>query len=147
MAEQDLTATARETIDAFNASDWDRLRALSNEDSVYNELGTQRQFQGPDAFVEVMQGWRTAFPDVEGTVTNAVASGNTVALEISWKGTHTGPLESPGGTIPASGKAWSVAAIQVIEFDGGKVKENRQYFDMLTMLQQIDAVPAAQEQA
>jgi len=146
MAEQDLIATARETIEAFNASDWDRLRALLNEDSVYNELGTQRQFQGPDAFVEIMQGWRAAFPDVEGTVTNAIASGNTVALEISWQGTHTGPLESPGGTIPASGKAL-VMSTQVIVFEGNKVKENRQYFDSLTLLQQMGVVLAAQEQA
>jgi steroid delta-isomerase-like uncharacterized protein len=105
MAEQELIATARETIEAFNAADWDRLRALQTEDCVYNELGTQRQFQGPDEFVRVMQGWKQAFPDVQGTVTNAIASGNTVALEISWKGTHTGPFETLDGTIPASGKA------------------------------------------
>ncbi len=147
MAEQELIATARETIEAFNASDWDRIRALSTEDCVYNELGTQRQFQGPDEFVRVMQGWKQAFPDVQGTVTNAIASGNTVALEISWQGTHTGPLETLDGTIPASGKALVISTIQVIEFDGGKVKENRQYFDSPTLLQQIGAVPGAQVQA
>jgi hypothetical protein len=40
-----------------------------------------------------------------------------------------------------------ISTIQVIEFEAGKVEENRQYFDSQTLLQQIGAVPAAQEQA
>ena len=39
-------------------------------------------------------------PDVKGSVTNAVASGNTVVLEVTWEGTHTGPLAGPKGAIP-----------------------------------------------
>ena len=147
MAEQELIATARETIEAFNAANWGRLRALQAADSVYKELGTQREVQGPDGFVDIMRGWKQAFPDATGTVTNAVASGNTVVLEISWQGTQTGPLEAPEGTIPASGKTMDLASTQVIEFEGNKVKENRQYFDSLTLLQQIGAVPTAKEQA
>ncbi len=147
MAEQELIATAYELVEAFNASDWDRFRALSTEDCVYKEIGTHRQFQGPDEIVKVMEGWKEAFPDAAGTVTNAIASGNTVVLEISYQGTQTGPFETLNGTIPASDRVAVTEAIQVLEFEGGLVKENRQYFDSLAMLQQIGAVPAAREQA
>lgn len=79
-------------------------------------------------------------PDVKGTVTNAFASGNTVVLEINWQGTHTGPLEMPSGTIPASGKRQSTPSAWIFQFEGDRIKESRSYFDMVTLLQQIGAM-------
>jgi predicted ester cyclase len=79
-------------------------------------------------------------PDAKGTVTSALASGNTVALEIIWEGTHTGPLEGPTGTIPASGKRQVTPAAQILIFEGDKIKENHHYFDMMSLLKQIGAL-------
>jgi len=73
-----------------------------------------------------------------------IAVGDTVVLEVTWKGTQNGPLETPGGIIPPSGKQWTVQAAQVIKIQNGKIKEFRQYFDLLTLLQQIGAAPAQQ---
>ena len=47
----------------------------------------------------------TAIPDSKATFHTASASGNTVVLEVTWHGTHTGPLQIPGGDIaPTSRK-------------------------------------------
>ena len=73
-------------------------------------------------------------------MTNAFASGNTVVLEITWQGTHTGPLEMPNGTIPASGKRQSTPSAWIFQFEGVKIKESHHYFDMVTLLQQIGAM-------
>ena len=100
----EMVKVAREQVDAFNDADWDRLRAGLAADCRYDELGTQRQVEGHEKIVELFQGWKTAFPDATGTVTSAVASGKRVALEVTWKGTHTGPLGTATGTIAASGK-------------------------------------------
>lgn len=139
MADQDLIATARGLVEAFNASDWERTRALTGA-GVYHEVGTQRRLQG-DEILPALQGWKQAMPDVKGTITNALASGNQVLLEVTWNGTHTGPLQTPTGPIPASGKRQSTPSAWVFEFDGGKIKESRQYFDMVAFLQQIGAMP------
>ncbi len=141
MAKQDLIQRARENIEAFNAGDWNRYKALWTPDGVYHELATQRRLQGPDQQIEANRGWKEAFPDAAGKVSNVVASGNTVALEITWEGTQSGPLVGPGGTIPASGKRVVVPAAQVITFEGDRIKEARHYFDMMGLLQQIGAVP------
>ena len=96
----------------------------------------------PEKIVELFKGWKTAFPDAVGTVTSAVGSGNTAALEVTWKGTHTGPLETAEGTIPASGKQPGDARLPSSSaFEGGKIKESRQYFDSMTLLKQIGAQP------
>ncbi len=141
MAEQDPIRVARENLEAFNAADWERLRATLTPDSVYDEVATQRRLQGADEIIEAFKGWKQAMPDAKGTVTNAVASGNTVTQEITWEGTQTGPLVGPGGTIPPSGKRQVTRAAWIATIEGGKITESRHYFDMMALLQQLGAAP------
>jgi steroid delta-isomerase-like uncharacterized protein len=137
----EIVNLARKQVDAFNTGDWEQLRASLGADSRYDELGTQRKIEGPEKIVELFKAWKTAFPDAVGTVTSAVASGKKAALEVTWKGTHTGPLETAEGTIPASGKPQETPAAFFFTFEGDKIKESRHYFDSMTLLKQIGAQP------
>ncbi len=128
---------AKELVEAFNGSDWDAVTGLLGT-STYNEFGTQRELKGPET-VEAMQGWKSAMPDVKGTVSTALEADNQVVLEVSWHGTHTGPLVTPEGEIPPSGKTQTTPGAWVFDFDGDSLRESRHYFDMLTFLQQIGA--------
>ena len=135
----EIVKLAREQIDAFNNADWEQMRGMLASDARYDELGTQRKIEGPEKIVELFKAWKTAFPDGAGTVTSAVGSGNKVALEVTWKGTHTGPLVNAEGTIAASGKRQETPAAAFFTFEGDKIKESRHYFDSMTLLKQIGA--------
>jgi steroid delta-isomerase-like uncharacterized protein len=139
VGDQDLIKIAKEAVESFNQDDLDRASALLGT-GVYNEVGTGRKLRGQAEIRPALQGWRKAMPDVKGTVTNAVASGNTAVLEVSWSGTQTGPLDGPGGTLPPSGKRQTTPAAWIFEFDGDKIRESRQYFDMMSFMQQIGAM-------
>jgi len=128
-------------VDAFNNGNWELMRGQLAFDSRYDELGTQRKIENPQKIIELFKGWKAAFPDGAGTVTSAVSSGNQVALEVTWKGTHSGPLETAEGTIPASGKRQETPAALFYTFEGNKIKESRHYFDSLTLLKQIGVQP------
>jgi steroid delta-isomerase-like uncharacterized protein len=137
----EMVKIAREQVDAFSRGDWELLRGTLASDSSYDELGTQRKIEGPEKIVELFKAWKAAFPDGAGTVTSVVSGANTVALEVTWKGTHTGPLESADGTIPASGKRQETPAALFFTFEGDKIKESRHYFDSLTLFKQIGVQP------
>jgi steroid delta-isomerase-like uncharacterized protein len=137
----ELVKIARKQIDAFNNSDWEQLRGLLVSDVRYHELGTEREVEGPEQIIELFKGWKTAFPDAVGTVTSAVAGSDMAALEVTWKGTHTGPLATAAGTIPASGKRQETPAALFYAFEGAKIKACRHYFDAMTLLKQIGAQP------
>jgi len=138
---EEIVKIAREQVDAFNSGDWEKMQALLASDSRYDELGTQRKIEGPEKIVELFKAWKTAFPDAVGTVTSSVATGNTAVLEVTWTGTHTGPLTMAEGTIPASGKHQETPAALFYTFEGDKIKESRHYFDSMTLLKQIGAQP------
>jgi steroid delta-isomerase-like uncharacterized protein len=137
----DKVQLAKEGIEAFNNGDWERFTAPLSSDAVYEELATQRKVRGPDQIVEASKGWKEAFPDAKGTITKVTEGADTVVLEITWQGTHTGDLISPMGAIPASKKRVTISAVQIVRFKGDKVVETRHFFDLMTMLAQIGAAP------
>ena len=141
MAEQDLIQAARGLVEAFNASDWEGCKAAMTSDCVYDEVGTSRRRQGVGDIISCWQEWKEAMPDVKGTVTTACTTGNTVVLEVTWNGTHTGPLKGPSGEVPATGKPQTTRSGWIMDFDGGKMTESRHYFDMLSFMQQLGILP------
>jgi hypothetical protein len=50
-------------------------------------------------------------------------------------------METPGGTLPPSGAPISVEASLWIRFHGDKAREVHHYLDVLSLLQQIGAIP------
>ena len=131
--------TAKAATIAYNDKKWDKVKAVFAENGVYDEKGTRRRVQGVGQIVEVWQGWAKAIPDSKATFVGEYATGDTAIIEVVWKGLHTGPLQTPTGTVPASNKRIELPACQVIKVEGGKVKSFTHYFDMVTLLTQIGA--------
>ncbi|MDB5514689.1 MAG: hypothetical protein JWQ17_1447 [Tardiphaga sp.] len=138
---------AKAAVTAYNEKDWSKGKDILAADAVYDEKGTRRRIQGAGEIIEAWQGWARAFPDSKATFVRAFESGDTAVLELVWKGVHTGPLQTPTGTIPPSNKPIELPACQIVQVEGGKVKSATHYFDMLTMLTQIGATGAVKTAA
>jgi steroid delta-isomerase-like uncharacterized protein len=117
------------------------MRGLVADDMTYSETGTGRRVEGADAYLELCRGWRAAFPDVAGTITEAVSGDSVAVLEIRWEGTHTGPLATPAGTVPPSGSRLAVDASFWAGFQDGRMHDLRHHLDVLALLQQVGALP------
>ena len=137
MPGQSLTDAARAYVEAFNTADWERLEAILTPDSVYDEVGTGRRAEGRAQILELFQGWKQTMPDAVGTVTSALASGTEVVLEVTWKGTMTGPW----GDTPPTGRQQQTRGALFLSFSGEAVSESRQYFDSLALLQELGVMP------
>jgi steroid delta-isomerase-like uncharacterized protein len=139
---------ARETIECFNAGDWARLRDLHAPDCVEEELSTERTLHGFDEMLEGAQGWKRAFPDGRGTVSDAYSDGPVAVLELEWEGTNTGPMDTPDGSqVPATGRSVHVKACQVFEVRDGRVTLTRHYFNLMTIMNQMGVMPGAEVHA
>jgi len=128
---------AKAPILAYNEKDWEGLRAAITPGFVLDEVGTQRKIQGVNDVIAAFRCWARALPDSRATFDAALTSGNTVVLEVTWRGTHTGPLQTPRGELAATGKTFEVRACQVVEIANEKAQAMRHYFDMTTLLQQL----------
>ena len=131
--------TAKAATIAYNEKNWEKAKALFAEKGIYDEKSTGRRIQGINQIVEAWQGWAKAIPDSKATFVAEYACADTAVLELIWKGVHTGPLQMPSGTIPASNRPIEIPACQVVKIEGGRVQSVTHYFDMVTLLTQIGA--------
>jgi steroid delta-isomerase-like uncharacterized protein len=135
---QTLIDAAKASVVAYNEKNWDAVTKAVTNDIEYDEVGTNRKLVGTSDVIAAWKGWATALPDSKATFDAAYASGNTVTLELTWHGTQSGPLQTPAGSIPASGKKINVRAVQIVELTPeGKTRRVRHYFDMATLLTQL----------
>jgi steroid delta-isomerase-like uncharacterized protein len=128
---------AKASVLAYNEKNWDRAKETIAPTIVYDEVGTHRKVAGAHDVLAVWKDWATALPDSKATVDRATVDGDTVTLELTWRGTHTGPLHMPAGDIAATGRPIELRAVQVIDVADGKAKSIRQYFDTATLMRQI----------
>ena len=141
MAGQDNEATLRRLNEAFNNRDWAAAIALTTPDVELINVATGQTFQGPDGVRQFLEGWATAFPDSKVETTVALADDAHGLLEFRGRGTHGGPLQSPAGDIPPTGRSVDIPFAQVLELQQGKIARARLYFDSMTLLQQLGVVP------
>ena len=134
---QALIDIAKASVMAYNEKNWNNVRNSLTSDVLYDEVATGRKIQGLNELIDCWQGWARAFPDSKGTIHNAICSGNVVCIELSWRGTHTGPLELPSGQAPATNRSIDIRACQVLEMTENKAQIIRHYFDMMAMMQQL----------
>src|ERR1051325_6882613 len=59
---------------------------------------------GPELVKMFYSVWQDAFPDNHIQPVSIVEEGEVAVLEAVFEGTHTAPLNAPGGAIPPTGK-------------------------------------------
>jgi steroid delta-isomerase-like uncharacterized protein len=137
MADKSILEVAKSQIIAYNDKNWPAAKESLAGNVVYDEAGTQRTIKGAEDVIAAWKGWATALPDSRASFDKEFVSGNTAVIEVTWRGTHSGPMHLPGKELAATGKKIEMRACQVIEVSGGKVQAVRHYFDIATMLRQL----------
>jgi steroid delta-isomerase-like uncharacterized protein len=140
---QDNAALVREFHAAWNRRDFDRLAAAGAADAAWQVVPTGQNLRGPDGLRQYGQGWATAFPDGRIEDTNVVASETGAVVEFIGRGTQTGPLSTPTGDIPPTGRAVEMRFCEIYDLRDGKVTGGRMYFDSATLLQQLGVAAGA----
>ncbi len=148
MAEtRDNAAIVRDLYDAFNDHDLDRGVALVSEDFELVDFAAEGQaFRGPEGLRQWLQIFLTAAPDAKVEVTNVVGAGEGwVFTEHTGRGTHTGPLVGPAGTIPPTGRRIELPIGELVRVENGKITLIRAYYDGATMMRQLGVLPPRPE--
>ncbi|MFF3144354.1 ester cyclase [Streptomyces sp. NPDC057927] len=98
-----------------------------------------RTQQGRDTYLGIVAANMKAFPDLRWTVEDMRAEGDTVAIRYTMTGTHKGPFAD----VEATGRAIRAESMAFYRLANGKIVEERAQLDMLSILQQMGAIPAA----
>src|SRR3990172_10411796 len=132
----DAASIAREYLEGWNRRDWARWRELFHPQYTYTGGDGQLQ-KGPDVGLAVGQMFATAFPDGRIDIQSIHTAGNVAIVEFTGRGTHNGDLMG----ITPTGRQISIPICEVYELRDGKIHTERQYMDMLHLMQQLGIAP------
>ncbi|GAC1361273.1 MAG: hypothetical protein NVSMB38_45010 [Ktedonobacteraceae bacterium] len=93
--------------------------------------------RGPEGARQLVNLYRTAFPDIRFTYEDQIAEDDKVVSCWTARGTHKGDLMA----IPPTGKQATITGITIMRIANGKITEDWANFDVLGMLQQLGVVP------
>ena len=136
----DARQVGQDFVAAFNAHDEARIRELNSENTVLEAPGDVR-IEGREPATQYAMAWLRAFPDATITVTNELVSGDWVAQEFIFEGTHDDTLSGPGGDIPATHRHLRGRGVQIFRVEGDAVADTRLYFDQVQILTQLGLMP------
>jgi predicted ester cyclase len=138
MGLEENKAAVAEAIDTFNDPDTRRRYLEVHHPSVTaHGLGSPDpvDFEGVTEFYETL--W-SAFPNVEATIEDMIAEGDSVSFRVTVRGTHRGEFMG----VAASGNQVTMSVQNIYRFRDGKVVERWSNPDLLSLMVQIGAIPA-----
>jgi steroid delta-isomerase-like uncharacterized protein len=125
-------ALVRESFEAFNAGDTDRLLAVMAPDFAMH-LAEFPQPLGRDAWREGFEMMRRAFPDLEATIEDVIAADDKVAVRLSLRGTHQGEFQR----IPATGREVRYVSHEIYRLADGRIAEEWICSDTASLFRQL----------
>lgn len=122
-----------------NSGDLDAALSVFDPDCEF--VTPNGAHRGLDAQRALGEAFHTAAPDNRLRRLRTVEADDTIVVEGVYSGTHTGPLVTPAGTIPATGRAFSFAYCDVLQARDGRFVSQRIYWDNVTFMAQLGLAP------
>jgi steroid delta-isomerase-like uncharacterized protein len=134
MSDQNASAVRRHIEEVFNQGNLSVIDEIFAPDFVYHQPDGG-EMKGRDALKQMTGMFRGAFPDLHCGVEDQFAEGDKVSTRWSLRGTHKGEMMG----IAPTGKQVSVWGTVIHRFEGDKIAEAWDAYDILNLLKQIGA--------
>jgi ketosteroid isomerase-like protein len=126
--------------------DLEGWKSLFADDGIFIDESVKITYSGPKDLDYPVRNYGTAFADMHRELYDFWAVGNTVFVRLALQGTHTGPLQTPFGTVPPAGNRMDAPCVDIWELENGKIKKFDCYPEgsiILTQLGVIENLKAA----
>src|SRR5262245_3188805 len=111
---------------------------LTTDDLVDHEEGLPGQPAGREGVKFFVNAMREAFPDISvKTIEPTLTDGNLEAARAVLTGTHRGELLG----VAATERAVEIETLDIIRVEDGKVAEHWGVTDVMSLMQQLGAIP------
>ena len=94
--------------------------------------------RGRKAIVELEAGMFGAFSDISWRIEGTVSEGDKLAIEFAVAATNTGPLPTPKGPLPPTGRRIEIRGASILRLTPeGLIAEEHRHVDVAGMMAQL----------
>jgi ketosteroid isomerase-like protein len=132
-----------QAIKGLSARDWDAYGQMFAEDVAVYSPGSKEPSLGRAARVQWVVDLIRAFPDAIIELKGTFGQGDHLCAEFAFAGTHTGPLNTPGGEVAPTNARVEFPYCIAYDYKGNMATEVREYFDQLELLMPLGLLQPA----
>ena len=129
-------AIASQVTEAHNQGNMAQLREVLSPDFVWHIADLPHSLNR-EQYIQGVEMGRQAFSNLTLSIEELIAEGEKVVLRVIVRGRHTGPLQG----IAPTGKQVEYTSIAIRRIVDGKIAEEWQTNDQLSLLQQLGVFP------
>jgi steroid delta-isomerase-like uncharacterized protein len=137
MSEQNKAIVRRLFEELWNKGNLSVADQLFSPNYAHHDPSTPDFGRGPESERKRATLYRTAFPDLQLTIEDIIAEGETVMARWSCRGTHKGDLSG----IAPTGKQFTISGVTIARLTNGKLAEGYVNWDALGLMQQLGVAP------
>ena len=135
----DIKRWADDLFRAWNSHDVNKMVSFLTDDGIYEDVALGIVKHGKKEIVEFTNSMLLDSPDVKFELKSVFGTGDWAGIEYVMSGTH---VHSSIPTMPATGKTFSVRIAGIFQLRNGKYSRHSDYYNLVTMLQQLGLMPA-----
>ncbi len=136
MSAEENKAIALRTSEIVNQKNPDLIEEFYPPDFVWHE--PDQDIRGYEQAKQLSSTFFAAFPDAQITNEDVIAEGEKVVRRYTTRGTHQGETEVFG---PPTGRQVELKGITIHRIEGGKIVEEWESYDNLSMMKQLGLAP------
>jgi steroid delta-isomerase-like uncharacterized protein len=127
--------------DAWNRHDGEAVASFFTDDGVYADQTLGQRNEGREAIKRFVDSTGGFSSDLRIVQLDMFTTDDRYALVWDMTGTHD--QSSQDSAMPATGKKFTIRGASIGRLEGGKIKENTDYWNMIEFLTQVGLMPAA----
>ena len=137
MCEKKAQVLLDKVLEMWNKGNLALIPELYTADTVATSSSTPEPFVGHEGIRKWIEVNRAMMPDMVMAFPEMVVQGDKIATVWTLTGTQTGPMQMPGGVMPASGKKIRVSGLAIDYLKDGKFVKEIVVFNVLEMMMQM----------
>lgn len=128
-------------FEAWDGHDADGVVSFMTTDAVYEDLALGERYEGTQAIKAAVEGLEsTISTDYRIQLRQVIVTDDAYSFEWTMSGTNDRADAQRG--LPATGQRFEFPGVSVGVLRGGKIKDNRDYWNLAAYLTQVGLMPA-----
>src|SRR5690242_13545079 len=123
---------SKKWVELANAGKFDEMGTLMDANYIEHSPAPGQQ-PGLAGFIDMMKGWKAAYPDMKIETVDMIAEGDKVVTLSHMTGTQTGMFMGK----PGNGKKMDVMGVDIVKIVNGKATEHWGYMEEMKWAQQM----------
>jgi steroid delta-isomerase-like uncharacterized protein len=148
MTREEAKALLDDVLTIWNEGKLDLIEKHYASDCILKTSVMPQPSKGYEGIKTWLNNSLTSAPDHHLAFNEFYVAGNVIFTRWTATGTNTGPLSTPSGEIPFTGRSFSISGLSFYRIENGLITEQEVVFNALEMLMQMGftVVPPSEEE-